>query len=162
MYLSYGELLTKQLAGRVRDQTELRTQSARAISTVDVIEADKYVQQVITETSGTTNLVVDSHALTSEDYGFRAVPFSAQQWQSLPFTRIVCLWAPSSVIRARVESDAGGRPLLTDEEFDMHAQLQSALALAYAHTAGLPIAFINSDSPLDSVVDAVLAFVESD
>lgn len=160
-YISYGELLTSQLQGRIDSQQELRAQSSAVISHADVLSADKEVQRIIAAASKEMTLIVDSHAVTRERYGFRAVPYGLAQWRELPFSHVVCLWAEREVVRARIKEKPEGRPTLTDEEFDMHAQLQSSLAITYAHTGGLPIAFVNSGAPLESVVSDVLSFAES-
>lgn len=161
-YLSYGGILTDSLSHLVENQAELRAKSSLVISQADVLAADALVERVITEASGESNVVVDSHAITREPYGFRAIPYGFNQWAKMPYTHIVCLWASRDVIRSRIASAADGRPLLTDDEFDMHSQLQSSLALTYAHTGGVSIAFINSAVALDEVIERVIFFVEAD
>lgn len=161
-YLSYGSILTDRLSRVVENQAELRAKSSLVVSRAEVFAADALVESVITRASRESNVVVDSHAITREPFGFRAVPYGFDQWTRMPYTHIVCLWASREVIRSRIETAADGRPLLTDDEFDMHSQLQSSLALTYAHTGGVPIAFINSAVALDEVIERVISFVESD
>ena len=80
-------------------------------------------------------VVVDSHALTIEHFGFRPVPYSAAQLISINFTWIVCLYAWPSVIQERIRIKPGGRPLPSEADLARHEQLQSALALTYVISA---------------------------
>jgi len=63
------------------------------------------------------------------------------------------------VIAERIRSDSGGRPLPTDEYLLRHDALQGSLALAYAHSLGVPITFVNSEVELEEVVSRILELV---
>lgn len=157
--LSYGQLITDRLEGVVTDQDHLRAESAKVISPALVEEVDRYVSERVSDRSRTSNLIVDSHAITAEHFGFRAVPYSADSFREMGFSHVVVLTAPARVVSERVGRASGGRPLLTLEGFEMHAQLQSSLALTYAHTAGLPIAFVDTSASLDNVATTIADFV---
>ena len=158
--LSYGELLTEQLSDKVADQTELRSRSSGVITPSDVERADLVMIERIRTLRETSMVVVDSHALTFESFGFRAVPYSADQLRSIGYTWIICLYASPSVLRARIVANPGGRPLPSDEDLMRHEQLQASLALAYAHTLGIPVAFIDSGVELKTVTGRILQLVE--
>lgn len=153
-FLSYGELLTSRLSGRVARQSELRELSAVVISIEDVQAVDRHV---FDQVSGPRDrpVIVDSHAVTAEAFGFRAVPYSAGQFAGIGYTHVACLYAPAAVIHARILAKPDGRPLLAREEVERHTQLQSALALSYAQAAGLPISFVNSNVDTGAVVRAL-------
>jgi adenylate kinase len=158
--LSYGEVLTQRLADKVADQDELRRRSATVITAADVAAADEFVRdRVALARSQHISVVVDSHALTAETFGFRAIPYSAVQFAAIEFTHIACLFAPADTIRQRINADGGGRPLLEDSRFEMHAQLQSSLALSYAHSSGIPVAFIDATASLEAILSTILQFV---
>jgi adenylate kinase len=158
-YLSYGEMLTTNLAANVHSQTELRSKSAQVISPTSVRSMDRIVARTMRKESRRGSVVIDSHPITRESYGFRAVPYSAQDLRRLHFTHIVCLSASAETVRARIAEDPGGRPMLTLEDFDRHASLQDAMAVTYAHTLGVPIAFVDSARPLGDVIGTILDFV---
>ncbi|MEY9853092.1 adenylate kinase [Leifsonia sp. EB41] len=154
-YISYGHLLTKALG--VSSQEELRRRSAEAISPDDVARADARVRDIIANTTG--DLVVDSHVVTREMYGFRAIPFDPPTLRAMQFTHLICLMVPGATIHDRISRDGGGRPLLTPEQFDQHAALQSSFAVTYSHSAGVPAAFLEADMPINDVVAAMANFV---
>jgi adenylate kinase len=160
--LSYGDILTQTLSAKVDNQRQLRERSADVISARDVIETDQLVAASILRASAASDVVVDSHALTAETYGLRAVPYSATGLLAMGFTHIVCLTAPPEIVRNRIDRQADGRR--GQDEWDMlsHAALQAGLALSYAHTLGVPFAFLRSDRDLAEVVDDVVAFVRQE
>ncbi|SDG95327.1 AAA family ATPase [Microbacterium pygmaeum] len=157
--LSYGEILTRMLADRVKSQTELRERSASVISPADVAGADEWIKGELCRLSGLKNTVVDSHALTAESYGLRAVPYRADELTELPFTHIVCLTGPHATVRERVQLNALGRRAQDETDMGLHQSLQSSLALSYAITLGVPVAFIRADRPLGEVTADILRFV---
>jgi len=159
--LSYGSLLTDELSrlGLVSDQVDLRERSAQVISSTHVTDLDEVVARRVERGRGISSTIVDSHALTAEEYGFRALPYSSDTLSRISFTHVVCLFAPSKVIAGRFKADKGGRRELSRELLDIHAQLQSSLALTYAHSLGVPIGFVDANRPLDDVVAAVHEFV---
>jgi adenylate kinase len=158
-FLSYGQILTERLSGVVGTQEQLRERSAEVIATEQVRVVDEFVRERVAYLSGKRNLVVDSHAVTAEKFGFRAVPYSASMFRDIGFTHIACLFAPAEVVAARIAASPGGRPVLSQDSLDMHAQLQASLALSYAHSSGLPIAFIDAQGAPDEVVEAIARFV---
>ena len=159
--LSYGELLTDQLSAKVSSQDELRAESARVITPADVERADTEMIERIGSARRESMVIVDSHAITIESFGFRAVPYSADQLKEIGFTWVICLYAAPEVIAARISSDSGGRPLPALDDLARHEALQGALALAYAHSLGVPIAFVNSDIALEEVVTRILELVSA-
>ncbi|WP_196802841.1 ATP-binding protein [Cryocola sp. 340MFSha3.1] len=154
-YVSYGDLLTKNLG--VSSQEELRRRSAAVISPEDVVRADEHVREAIGDMSG--DVVVDSHVVTRELYGFRAIPFDPPTLRAMRFTHVVCLLVPGAVIHDRIARESGGRPLLTPDQFDQHSALQSSFAVAYSHTAGVPAAFLEANLPVEDVVATIAKFV---
>lgn len=158
--LSYGELLSERLHARVGSQAELREHSSKVIAPDDVFEVDQYVrEQVRRLRQRHQNVIVDSHALTAERYGFRAVPYSAEVFGHIGYTHVACLEVSPEITRARIEKRAQGRPLLSEQGFAAHAQLQAALALAYAHSGGIPFALIDSSGTSETTVSTLAEFV---
>lgn len=149
MTLSYGELLTEQLAHRVKSQSELRARSSQVIEPKEVRRADEEMLRRVRDGRKKSMVVVDSHALTKESFGFRAVPYSRGELEAMAFTWIICLYASPETIRRRISADSGGRPLPSRADLERHEQLQGSLALAYAHTLGIPVAFIEYDAAVE-------------
>jgi len=87
--LSYGELLTEQLSAKVSSQDELRAKSARVITPADVERADAVMIERIEAARRESMVVVDSHAITIESFGFRSVPYSVEQLKKVGCTWII-------------------------------------------------------------------------
>ena len=99
---SYGALLTARVPS-VQDQPELRRRSADAIRESDVVDLDAELIGMLAATEG--HCIIDSHAVTKEETGFRVVPYSIAGLRSLGITAIVCLYAQPGTIAARIQAD---------------------------------------------------------
>src|ERR1700720_3310496 len=71
----YGQLLLnrKRLEGAHLDYEEMRQQSAAVIAPQDVVSTDEWIVAEIGRLRSGGHILIDSHALTRESYGFRAV-----------------------------------------------------------------------------------------
>src|SRR3954469_18019614 len=78
-HFDYGELLRRPKANHGSEITyeQLREQSASVISAQDVTDMDARVIADISDLRKSSDVIIDSHALTREEYGLRAIPFSA-------------------------------------------------------------------------------------
>src|ERR1700756_4199882 len=116
-HFDYGELLLrrKEQEGVVLRYEELREQSSSVISPKDVLDTDEWVAAEIGMLRTTCDVIIDSHALTREDYGFRAIPYSTHQLNAIKFDAIIALRCAPETLIARVAIDPGGRRGLTVE-----------------------------------------------
>lgn len=135
----YGAELTKLIASRHigdLEQTTVRQKSSDIVTENDVNELDRYLIEFVKKNIEISNIIIDSHPVTKESYGFRITPFSRLQIEMLGIDEVWALYAPASVIIDRIKADAGGRPVPTVEEAEMHNQLQGAVAAQYAVLSG--------------------------
>lgn len=149
----YGERLTAWLnrSGEANlRQTDLRAQSAGLILPADVQAVDRELIDFVRQRRQRGPVIVDSHAVTKETYGFRVIPFQTDQLRRFAPTQIWVLFADPQVTRERISADHGGRPLPSEEEARMHTVLQADVAVAYAVNLGLPIQFV-ATAPLDEL-----------
>ncbi len=137
-HFDYGELLLrrKEREGIVLRYEELRHQSSSVISPKDVSDTDEWVAAEIGRLRTTSDVIIDSHALTREDYGFRAIPYSVRQLDALKFDAIIALRCDPEILVTRVAVDPGGRRSLTVELAREIQILQEALGLHYAVACG--------------------------
>jgi adenylate kinase len=137
-HFDYGELLLrrKEQEGVVLHYEELREQSSSVISSKDVSDTDEWVATEISRLRTTCDVIIDSHALTREDYGFRAIPYSARQLDTIKFDAIIALRCDPEILIARIATDPGGRRGLTVELAREIQILQEALCLHYAVASG--------------------------
>ena len=151
----YGERLTAyvQTNHELVQQRDLREHSAAMIRPEDVEAVDEELFCFVEEMRVERPIVVDSHAVTKESFGFRITPFSIEQFARLNPTRIAVLYSPPPVTLERIAANPEGRPSPTEWEAGFHTGLQGALAAAYSIVARTPAYFIDSAKPQELVVD---------
>ncbi|OYU55690.1 MAG: hypothetical protein CFE25_00075 [Chitinophagaceae bacterium BSSC1] len=159
----YGDELFNQAAQKHPEIThsETRSHSEIYISDKDVRNTDEALQLFIKEFRNEYNVVIDSHAVSKESYGFRSEPFALGQLQRANFSRIVCLYCEPNVIVERTKNNPEGRPALTIKEAEFYQSLQSSVAITYSTILGVPLHFINSNTNPDDVLKKFLSIVGS-
>jgi adenylate kinase len=136
-------------------QDNLREQSAKVISPEDVERVDELLIDFVQTKRKESNIIIDSHAVTKESYGFRVTPFSIQKLSLLSPTMIFMLYTEPSVVRDRIERNSQGRPLISEFEASFHCELQADVALIYGISLGIPVYFLNSEAPIDDLVEQI-------
>jgi adenylate kinase len=153
---NYGQELTRYLADKTGDplsQDELRRRSSQIITPEDVDALDLILLNWVGELRSKTNIVIDTHAVTKEPYGFRVIPFSLQRFAELRPTKIVVLYTSPDVAISRIGTDPGGRPTITAFESGFHSALQASVALSYGVSLGVPVYFLDSDKEMADLLD---------
>lgn len=142
---------SKELLGHVRvksaaaeTQDDLRRKSSEIITREDVEAVDKQLLALAEASRGRTSMVVDSHPVTIEKFGFRVTPFTKEQIKQLAPDVIICLYASAAVIEGRISTDPAGRPLPSRDEIDLHTQLQCQVASMYAFETGASLYFLDA------------------
>ncbi len=100
-------------AGGPLGQDDLRQQSSKVITPEDIEALDSALLKRVGELRSRTNVVIDTHAVTKDPYGFRVTPFSLQRFGELRPTKIVVLYTSPEVAISRIRADPGGRPMMT-------------------------------------------------
>jgi adenylate kinase len=146
--VDYGQelLAMKEEEGLKLTYEALRQHSATVIQRDHVFALDERVIARVQALRQNSTLVLDSHAVTRESYGFRAIPFSATQIQRLAPDDIIVLRCDPEITLARIQADGAGRRPVTIELAREHQTLQEAIALSYAIQAGCPIHIIDTTS----------------
>ena len=147
LVLSYSTMLRDHV--RQRDGTdigaaEIREHSSRVITREDVIAVDAKLVDEVNAKRGTYDILIDSHPVTKEKYGFRITPFAAEQVKALAPDAIVCLYASPEVLHERIRRVPDGRPLPSIFELKLHVQLQATVATQYSIETGSSCYLIDS------------------
>lgn len=151
----YGVKLTEHCAARsasVLGQEEVRARSAALVTIEDVGIVDHALLQFVDKNRFSRNIIVDSHPVTKEEWGFRITPFSFDQFARLAPDEIWTLYASPEETHRRIGNDSGGRPLVTEEEARMHTMLQASVAATYGMSIRCPVYLFDTTLPRDELL----------
>ena len=145
-HFDYGQLLLhrKQLEGSDLSYEQLRRESAAIINPSDVTTTDDWVIGEISRLREKSHIVIDSHALTRETYGFRAIPFSRRQLENLKLDGVIALRCDPDVLIARTGLNPAGRREMPPELVRELQTLQESLCLTYAVLSPCPAFVIDT------------------
>jgi adenylate kinase len=158
MVFSYSALLRdhiRQRDGADIGAAELREKSSRVVTRDDVMAVDAKLIDEINATRSAHDILIDSHPVTKESYGFRVTPFSADQIRAFSPDAIICLYASPDILHQRIAMNPDGRPLPSIFELEMHAHVQAALATQYSISVGRSCYLIDSGVSPQELVDVV-------
>jgi adenylate kinase len=159
---SYSRELAAHVGLRINSsltEDDLRRESAKVVLPSDVVALDESLLALVREKRSTNHIVIDSHAVTKEAFGFRVTPFSRSQLEVLSPTLIICLYAEASVVLDRIEAKAQGRPKPTLFEADYHTTLQGAVAVQYGILLGKPIYFLDAAKPIADLGSEIMTWM---
>lgn len=155
----YGARLTAHVmarSGDVSSQADLRARSAGVVTPQDVDEVDDALIAFVAENRGTSPVLIDSHPVTKEAYGYRITPFSLERFAQLAPDEMWVLYASPEETRRRIGADSGGRPMVSDEEARTHTALQASVAATYGMSLGRPVYLFDTAAPRDELVDRLV------
>jgi adenylate kinase len=130
----------------------LRRESATIIQAEDIAAVDAMLIDFISQHRDEKHVIIDSHPVTREDYGFRCTAFSADQVQAVSLSEIWVLYTDPQTTIERMRADPGGRKEVDVEAARMHTHLQSAVATSYGIVAGKPVYFFDSTTDQEGLV----------
>ncbi len=158
LVLSYSALLrehVRQRDGETIGAAEIREKSASVITRDDVMAVDAKLIDEVHAKRGMHDILIDSHPVTKESYGFRVTPFKVEQLLVLSLDTIICLYASPDVLRERISTAPDGRPLPSIFEIGLHVQMQAAVTAQYSVEVGRSCYLIDSGVNQDALVNAV-------
>jgi adenylate kinase len=159
LLFEYGFELTKHINNRVKtkiNQKIIRTESGNLVTPKDVSLIDKKLLRFVESNRNKKHIIIDTHAVTKENYGFRITPFSYNDITKLSPTDIFVLFADSNVVKERIKKHSMGRHLTSLFGFTMHNNLQASVAINYGMILGIPIYFFDSNKPIKELYDNIL------
>jgi adenylate kinase len=142
----YGKLLLDRKAERGLNLSyeELRERSSEVIDPGDVRNVDDWVIGRMDTLRETSHLLLDSHALTAEVYGLRAVPFSVDQLRRLKLDAVLVLRSDPGLLVDRNRKDPCGRREISVDLMRELQILQESVGMMYAVTCGCPIFILDA------------------
>jgi len=156
---AFGERLTAHVSrlGANHSQENLRSQSASLITPEDVKAVDDELIAFVDFNRARAPVIVDSHAVTKESYGYRVTPYSLRNFERLNPTQIWVLYTSPDVAVQRISTDPQGRPAITEEEARFHTHLQASVTITYSMHLGVPVYFFDSSKELGALLPRLAA-----
>jgi adenylate kinase len=145
--VDYGQLLLERLQQRTGSKvsyTQLRKLSSDLISHRDVENLDTVFISQLGHLRRQANVIIDSHAVTKERYGYRITPYSAGHLKKLQLDAVICLHCDPAVLAKRIRANPAGRLSVSPEEARHHQFLQEAVASVYGIVCGCPVFIIDN------------------
>jgi adenylate kinase len=129
------------------------------VTQTDIDEVDRQMTDWVRELRQHNNLIIDSHHVTIERYGFRIVPFSTAKLEALQIDEFWVLIADGAVSLERIRRDRRGRRIPSPFQADFHTMVQASLASQYAVLAARPLyVFDSATNPADLISCAARRF----
>ncbi|WP_298022152.1 ATP-binding protein [uncultured Parasphingopyxis sp.] len=150
IHFRFGNVLTELIQQNHEVTQEALRTSTSHISTPDIVnQVNENAIETCEKHRGVGSVIVDTHAVTTEETGFRVTPMSVAQMKRLNPDAFVCLTARPDVRAIRVKEDAKGRPLLDEEQLRTQSMLQESLVISYAAATGKPAYFMCNETTKD-------------
>ena len=152
----FGARLTALAAesqNRPITQNQVRAESATIITKEHVQHLDKILIKFCKAERKHHHVLIDSHPVTKEDFGFRITAFSIARIKQIAPTEIWVLYTDSREAIRRIKADPGGRPLPTSWEAEFHTQMQASVAATYAIATGAAVYLFDTTAPKDQLLD---------
>jgi adenylate kinase len=138
--VDFGNLLLQKLQERDPSITyeQPRTKSSEIISADLVRSTDEAFIQSLAHLRLRTNVLLDSHAVNREEYGYRITHYSSDDLRRIAFDAVFITYCDPDIWRERRERDPQGRRKLSRFEAQHFMALQEAVGIHYAITCGCP------------------------
>jgi len=139
--VDFGQLLLERKIGQgftALNYEKLRTESASVITREDVKAVDAQLIDSLPQLRNETHVLIDSHAVTRERFGYRITHYSFDELKRIALDAVVVTYCRPDVFAARHKSSPRGRPPITDIEAQHQMTLQEAVAVNYAILCGCP------------------------
>lgn len=137
--------LTSQSKGSTISQKDLRAGTATHVTQLDIDHVNRRMVEFSRRWRTKKHVVIDTHQVTRERYGFRVSAFSNRELRALQLTEIWILYASAASTIARIRQRPEGRPEPNVFEADLHTFLQASLIVSYGVIFGVPIVLFDSE-----------------
>ena len=159
--LHYSILLRDYLTQKGSGATEdgIRQASAAIITPQIVSEVDDLLIERVRVLRARHPVIVDSHSVTKEKYGYRITPFPLKKLRELAPTHVCLLYTDSETVMKRISKNPQGRPEVSSFEADFHLYLQSQVAVNYGMDLGLPVYALDNGRGAELALEKILSWL---
>jgi adenylate kinase len=146
--------------GKTIEYGDFRTNSAELVTRLDIHQATERAGKVIKDHARESKItIVDSHAVSKEHYGWRAVPDDPQLLATFGYSWIIQLYAPPELVIERTRHSPGGRLAAAPEDIAVMQALQFSTSVYYSATLGKPLHVVSNKGPVTETTEAVRALL---
>jgi adenylate kinase len=139
---------------------QFRSVAAEVTTAADLSAAAAKLVSLVTATRAEGGwLLVESHAVARETFGWQAHPDPPSVLESYAYDTLVHLDAPAHVILRRSRADDGGRLAQDERDVAVLATIQMAVSVYYAAVLGVPLNVIDAGGPAEEVVASVCSLL---
>lgn len=157
--IRYSDLISEYLlkkCGTKYTNEELREQSSYIIKPEDIYHIDVSLVDFVKNNSVDQHIIIESHAVTTEEYGYRVTPFSIEVLKKISPDIIIVLYADPNDIFSRIVSNPSGRRNINSTNIAFGQSLQGAIALQYGMTLNCTTYFIDTSNGVEDAVKWIL------
>jgi adenylate kinase len=161
---TYSKMLAEYIAQRQigpLEENQLRKQSAQLITPGDVNAVDQQLIELVSVKRHESHIIIDSHPVTKERYGYRVTAFSVEMLKAVRPTMICMLYTEPSVMIDRMAANNQGHPQISPFEANFHTELQAGVATTYGILLGVPVYLLNSNRPTTELADGIIRQLEA-
>lgn len=165
LVFEYGKEMTTHLGKKDSvqkniSQDQLKSGIENFVDQQDIDIVDQSMIDLSNERRATNHVLIDSHHVTKEEYGFRASVFSKDKLIQLAPDEIWILYTDPATTIERIEKKSEGRPMISGFEAEMHTFLQAGLAMNYSAIAGIPAFFFDTGINKEIILKNLCARLE--
>jgi adenylate kinase len=144
--LRYGEIILDRLrlVHPNLSYENLRSESSSIVPSDLLKDVDSFVAEKAKELRETGHVIIESHAVTKEPYGFRVTPYHESTLRQLAFDAFVFLNCSAGNLMRRNQPKLSGRLEATMEEHSTHNDVQRNVALLYSLITGRPLYILDA------------------
>jgi adenylate kinase len=152
--IGFGELIfeIKNQMGATSNYEQLRESPNEAIPINYVNLAEELLLSRVSQLRQTTNIVLDSHAVVNDHFGFRIVP-EISNFDKAHLDAIIVIHATFEVVKRRLAKEPKGRPTISKPIFESYKTLQDSVAIYFGLTAKCPVYILETDNNIDKSVN---------
>jgi adenylate kinase len=145
--------------GGITEYECLRASSNELASPAFIASVDEQLLTEVTRHRLSTNILIDSHAVTRENFGFRVTGSSSSLLDRLKLDCIIVIHAPANERVKRIKTEPKGRLPVSVEEARLHETLQDSVAIAYGLMSACPVFIVEASEEPASLVTKIRAGV---
>jgi len=147
-HIPFGQLILQVLRSTYQglDERELRQTTTKFV-TQDVIgrATDLLVEELERRAFQCDWLLVDSHAVSQDWFGYLATPDGKPYFERVAYQAIVHLYASSDTVLGRSNSVETGRRARNASDLALHSELLNAVSIVYSSHCGCPAYFVDAN-----------------